>query len=57
MMDHVEQNLWIPREIYGGGCKNHEAIEVALNHHLIVDISHQHHVPMAVASVDAQNSC
>jgi hypothetical protein len=38
MMDHAEHNQWIPREI-DGGRKNHEAIEVAINCHLITDIA------------------
>jgi hypothetical protein len=54
MVDWVEQNSWIPREIYGRR-KNHEAIEVALNQCLILDISQQCCTPMVVASVDAQN--
>ena len=38
LMHQAEQNDWIPHEIYGSQ-KNHEAIEVALNHCLIADIS------------------
>jgi hypothetical protein len=54
MVNRAEQNSWITREIYGRR-KNNEVIEVALNRRLILDISRQCRVPMAVASVDAQN--
>jgi hypothetical protein len=53
MMHRAESNRWIPPEIYGGR-KNHEAIEVALNHRLLTNISRQRRMPIAVTLVDAQ---
>ena len=38
MMEWAECNHWIPCEIYGSH-KNHEVIEIAMNCHLIADIS------------------
>lgn len=42
----------LPVECYGS-IPEHEAIEVALNRRLILDISRQRRLPMAIASVDA----
>ena len=53
LMHWAEHNDWILCEIYGSQ-KNHEAIEVALNHRLIMDISQQCQVPLAITYVDAQ---
>jgi hypothetical protein len=53
MIARAKDNHWIPSKIHGGQ-KNYEAIEVALNCWLVVDISRQCHVPFAIASVDAQ---
>jgi hypothetical protein len=54
MMKQAELRGQIPPECYGSR-KNHEAIEVAINHHLIADILRQKRIPGAIASVDAQS--
>jgi hypothetical protein len=53
MIKRMEQNSWIPPEIYGGR-KNHEVIDVAMNCRLVADIARQWRAPLAIASVDAQ---
>ena len=54
MMAFVEEHNQIPAECYGS-CKHHEAINIALNWHLIGDIFWQKWVSRAAASVDLTN--
>jgi hypothetical protein len=54
MMHHAENLGHIPLECYGSW-KNHEAIEVTINCHLIVELPCQKCIPGAIASMDAQN--
>ena len=54
MMAFAEEHNQIPAECYGSH-KHHEAIDVALNQHLIGDIFWQKRVSRAVASVDLTN--
>lgn len=54
MMRQVELRGCIPPECYSSQ-KNHEVIEVAINHHLIANILHQKFIPSTIASVNAQS--
>jgi hypothetical protein len=54
MMRQAETQDRIPLECYGSR-KNHEAIEVAVNRHLVADILQQKRIPGAIASVDAES--
>jgi hypothetical protein len=54
MMRQAKSQARIPLECYGSR-KNHEAIEVAVNHRLVADILQQKRIPGAIASVDAES--
>lgn len=55
MMDQVVEAMQrIPLECYGSW-KDHEAIEVAINHHLFVNLLHQKCIPGAIASINVQS--
>ena len=54
MMHQAEALGRIPLEIYGSR-KNHEAVEVAINRHLVADLLRQKRIPGVIASVDAES--
>jgi hypothetical protein len=53
MMHQAESLKCTPLEYYGSR-KNHEAIDVAVNCHLVANILHQKWIPSAITSVDAE---
>jgi hypothetical protein len=54
MMHQAKLQERIPMECYGSQ-KNHEAINVAVNRCLVVDLLQQKWIPGAIASVDAES--
>jgi hypothetical protein len=54
MMHQAESQGRIPLKIYGSR-KNHEAVEVTINRHLIADLLRLKCIPGAIASVDAES--